>query len=1799
MKRIVSYLLAVVLCFTLCPEIYAADVGGEAAESTKNTGSGAASEQKQQDTRTQDTAGTEDNEEGNDAGKADSARDTEGTKTVKTAEDAEGTKAPEAADTEGAEDIPNIQDLTGTGNGQQAEVTEVDGQVDVTIQSAVVQKKAVEFTVSLDGQTAKTKTVKLAEDSGKLPSEGSATFTGLKSGDYTLTVTAPGFAKYTQDIHVDGWAYAVNLMTGFVSGYDYQKGSAHPGVLLIGDVDGDGDVDDKDKDALVDAVDAEAAGSTGQKTGVTDLNGDGRVDIADIEYFAKGYKPDGDTEAIVEQNVPEAAAEVTKGDGTSDKTVAVGNLSDLLKDEGSVKLSREDHAPIGADTPVAVTFDLSKAGAREIDGIVINTAKGDQITDAHIGITYTDDDGQDRQVSKKIDVPVAEGIDFLLESDVIVTRSGDGSIYIDLGSQIAVKKVTLTIKGMKKNNNLAEVSKVEFVNGMEKRIPKPKMDIPENPKALAGNKKFSVSWDPCVNVTSYEVEVTHGEDKEIRSVRGNTLDVSSFKEGKLVNKEEYKVRVQSVNGTWRSGYSESVTAVPEADKKPDAPDYLKTTGQYRAVTASWKDMEDTDYYNLYYKKSSETSYKKIEKIESNGCTITDLEDETSYDVYVTGVNDLGESKPSLTSTATTTNPDPAKMPRYKLINYAEEGQVSGHIRKATAPKDTMQDSPKDTEPGTAFGTVDNDYKSHYLLNSWDSGGFNNLGANGGLIYEFDQAYQLQKFALQEVVPQSTGYSYVKVRYWDEQGKEVYLGNVSIAKKTDEKNRIYYLVSLPEPVMAKKIQFGLARYVATGTVTVSEVYFYHYDSLEDDIDALYTDDLHIQLRDDVTQETFDKLRERLDTMDKVSGEYHPDKEKLEKELAAAEELFKANPMEVVKIHNGITTSDYNRGFGGLNAWQPLGVTAAAGEELTIYVGHNTLNTGQGTRLQLVATQYHAEAASMFKVVKTLKVGKNDITIPELSSTKAERGGALYIQYTGSDANDEYAVRVSGGAEAPVLDLYGITDSAKKLERAKEYLTGIEDYIQKMSGEHEKLHQSSGNASAAYDYDEKNCVLGASDILLDNMLLSLPAKQIYAGTGSGGIDAKAQKLVESMDAMEKMLYLFYQHKGLNDGAKDAIDRLPSGHLNIRYQRMFAGAFMYASGNHIGIEWPESAGMMSGVPVQADADGRYQSGRYFGWGIAHEIGHCINQGGYAVAEITNNYFAVLAQAKDKNDSVRFSYDKVFKKVTSGTKGKASDVFTQLGMYWQLHLAYDDGFNYKTYENHEDQLNNLFFARVDTYARTPSKAPNGLTLSGGSDQVLMRLSCAAAEKNLLEFFERWGMTPDETTIAYAKTFDKETKAVFYANDDARVYRLENGKSSLSADRTTEAVGDTSTASINGNAANQVDFTLTAKTIPEEDVLGYEIVRYTTSGGEQESEVAGFVTKENADKDGFHDYVTTINNRVVTYGVTVVDKFLNRSREKLLEPLKIEHKGNISKENWTVSANNIDAEKILPDASDIDPCEPQPESPVKYAIDDDGSTTFTGTAKAGAEVVLEFNKTHTVTGLQYTVNEGTPVKDYTVYVRQDGEWKEAASGTFGSGKVQEVYFGNEEGKSVATYRTSAVKLAVKSPNGSEVSISELDVFGVTGDNVDFRRSQEDTPAVGRLKKAYQYGDKADQVIPEGSIIFTGSYKGNPAYNTVILYDQAGDIVGGQDADGSLKASQIILADVPPAGDLMDVRDGTWIYWIEPEDSTDLTSLKKVRAELYRVNNAQTNEGQRMVSDSLFEDMPKTLPEITLGSSGN
>ncbi|MCI8465893.1 MAG: hypothetical protein HFI63_08565 [Lachnospiraceae bacterium] len=1800
MKRVLACLLSIVLMALPCMQVYGAEAGleGSRAETESLAPETEKKETEALETEASETEGTlpgqKEKETTDVSAEPESEPETDQKETESVPEE---TKEKETKSTESETES---EETAGSLSEDQRDTYAFDkksgGQVRVVIHEGIAMKESVEFTVSLtgtDGNGQREKAIELPESAGDgSMQEVVAVFEGLSEGTYTLQIQAPGFATHRQEIIVNGWASVLDFYIGYLNGFDYGT-ALHPGALLLGDANGDGLVDKEDQKALVDALDAIKSGGKAADGLITDFNRDKQSDLSDLELFARCYLPEGQTDGYADTRiVPASAISATCGA----KTIVTGNLSALLTGEESVTLEAADHGEISGSNPVSMEFEFPEDGAFPVGGILVGAVNENPIAQMEITMDYTAEDGSDQSLS----IPMVDGVDFLLEQEeVSVKKDADGVICINLGSQIAVKKVTITITGMKNNNHLAEISKVEFVNNMEDRIPEPQMDVPQNLSAKAGNKSFTASWNPCINVTGYEAMIESEGEQEIQFVQGNSLTVSSFKEDKLVNGQEYIVKVQATNGSWRSGYSSPVTVVPKPGGKPDAPDGVSAVGKYKSIDVSWKDMEDTDSYNLYYRISGAATYEKIEGIEGNRTTISELENRTKYELYVTGVNEFGESAPSLTAAATTEDPDPADMPKFGLLNTGKDGEIGAHIAGVTFRQGGMKESPLDTASGTAWGTVDKNPGSYYSCETWDTGGFNAMGDNHGLFYEFDQEYKMQYFAFQEPAVQTPGYGYVRVRWWDGNGTVSETVSCSIQRKTDAEGRVYYRVRMPQAITAKKIQIGLARSVAKGSTTVSEIYFYHYNSLEDDIFALYTDDLHTVLREDVTQQTIDDLRARINTPDPDCGEYHPDKEALERELKTAEDILNSKLTTPVQLHSGISTNDANLGFGGLNAWQPLGVTAAAGEEITVYVGHPSKKTGDSTNVQLVATQYHAESGSMFRQVANLKIGRNDVTIPKLWSVDAESGGALYVQYTGSNADDRYAVRVSGGVAVPVLDLYQVKDSVERQKRAEAYVTALDSYVAAMEATHETYHQNSGNKTVQYAYQARDCILGASDILSDTMLFSLPAAQIRSGIGtSGDVSARATTLLTSVDAMESMMDLFYQHKGLNEAAKDVKNSYPSRHLNIRYQRMFAGAFMYASGNHIGIEWAETPGMVNCGSLQADADGRYISGRYFGWGIAHEIGHCINQGTYAIAEITNNYYAVLAQAKDDNNSVRFQYDKVYEKVTSETKGRATNVFTQLGMYWQLHLAYDKGYNYKTYADPADQFKNLFFARVDTYARDRKNAPApggvALSLSNDRDQDLMRLCCAAAEKNLLEFFERWGMTPNADTIAYAEQFAKETRAIYYVNDNARVYQLKGGSSVLDSSGTKPGVGDGTTATVNPGAANQVDLTLTAlDSIPAGDVLGYEIVRCTTSGGKTERALAGFATGGT-----FQDSITTMNNRVVTYEVTLIDQYLNRSAVKTLAPLKIEHEGNIEKDSWTLTTQDLKDTNVgdIEPGDDDDPCAPAAEESIMKAVDGKTDTVYTGVAGSNAEVLVDFHKTLTVAGIQYRHGTGTSITDYSVSVLSaDGQWIEAAAGTFGGGEKETVYFARKG--NVAYYDASALKLSIRNQSGKEIAISEFDVLGVTGDNVDFRRTEDQTATIGRLKSEYRFGDGADDVIPKDSIVFAGTYKGNPAYNVVLLYDQEGNIVGGTDADGNLKAYQTILANVPDTGNIEDVSNGTWIYWIEPGDENGLSGLQKVRAELYRVDNAQTNEGQRMVSDSFFEEYPAVLPEIELNGN--
>ena len=82
----------------------------------------------------------------------------------------------------------------------------------------------------------------------------------------------------------------------------------------------------------------------------------------------------------------------------------------------------------------------------------------------------------------------------------------DGTIIVNLGKQVAIKKVVIKVTDAG-GSKLADISKVEFLNGMEDRIPAPVMNIPDQVKAEPGDKKFTVTWNAQTNVAGYEVMV--------------------------------------------------------------------------------------------------------------------------------------------------------------------------------------------------------------------------------------------------------------------------------------------------------------------------------------------------------------------------------------------------------------------------------------------------------------------------------------------------------------------------------------------------------------------------------------------------------------------------------------------------------------------------------------------------------------------------------------------------------------------------------------------------------------------------------------------------------------------------------------------------------------------------------------------------------------------------------------------------------------------------------------------------------------------------------------------------------------------------------------------------------------------------------------------------------------------------------------------------------------------------------------------------------------------------------------------
>lgn len=1607
--------------------------------------------------------------------------------------------------------------------------------------------------------------------------------------------------EHEKEIDIQGDLTVIRLMDDFPeSFYEGQKTQTDKiGVLAMGDLDGDGEIGDGDKEMLLDLVAGKAGDgskSHSADSGRADLNGDGEIDLLDVACFAKYYK----TDAAKRQAVPVKAVLVTSDDikeaTPSNATFEEGSLKELMAGEIS-RLAVKSEESISAQMPVVLGTEFT--APKTMGGFVIEPVTGSAGSIRSGEVEVVDENGKVRTFlisDGKVQEPGRARM-AVFNAAAAVAETGDADagkageedgmlqglpIVIDLKGQVPVKKIIIKVTATLQSTNLVDISRVEFLNNMEDRIPAVKMTGPEPLKVVDGDASFTVSWKKQPNVTGYRVVVSNEETAgKILETVAPTIQVTSLGDEKLVNGEKYKVEVYSVNGSWRSP-SSTAEANPRATKLPPAPENLSVTGGNRRLIIGWKDMKDTDSYTLYYRKADDKNgeFRSVAGIIENRYELQGLEEQTKYELYLTGTNPLGEGPASIHYTGTTVSVEPPVTPNYKLINTPVTGSHTAHIESVAYGG----------ADGHEFDVVDGDYATSWVRDDWDAG-YHYPGENKSPIVTLDQEYEMDTVALIPDEVQAYALAGVRIDYWDAENNKQSVRTRLYKKESN--NKTYYMVQADHPFTAKRVQLAMTTGYSR-RLSVAEYKFYYYDSLESDILGLYTDNYHVSLREDVTQSDIDALRRRLETKDEVSGELHPKSEILEAELVNAERVLKegSSADDIMAVDNKDTErADSHITFrGGLNVYQPLGVTVRAGDTITVYAGGPRLNVGDNTSMQLIAAQYHGSSNAVFKSLGALKAGPNEFTVGSVDNMDLERGGQLYVAYTGGSGAEEYGVRVVGGTRIPVLDLSDVSlrtvDDPMADEQCREKLLAYVDALEDMSGKAEQLHREN---HTDYEWDPRNCVYEATDIVTRYTMLSVGTDRVLEGLGAGDREEKARKLGQSMKAMDEMMYLFYQHKGLSeDPAAPAHNRVPISRINIRYQRMFAGAFMYAGGRHIGIEWPEIAGMVSGRPVERDENGKWIDGQYFGWGIAHEIGHEINEGAYAVAETTNNYFSLLAQARDNNTSVRFTYDKVFDKVTSGTKGKASNVFVQLAMYWQLHLAYDNGYNFKIYDTNKEQMENLFFARTDSYARKISEAPGGLSLNGAdTDNKLMRLAMASARKNLLAFFEHWGMEPDEGTIAYAKQFEEETRGIWFANDENRVARIEAGAYQNVAQKTNI------TGSIDyQDGSNEVTLHMSA---PEAggDIWIYEIYRYERIKDGIERRPAGYAEASGGEAT-FTDVIGTTNNHTFTYEIIGYDQWLNPTKKVEIGSVKVCHDGTLDNSLWELTTNLTNSD--LEGAGEDDPETPhQPD--LELMIDSDPATSFTGSTEGAAvpEIIIHLNDVETVTGLKYTASEGTPIGDLKVYVSETGtEWTEVkthADGIRQEGAVRTIHF--TDGRNLYTYDASYVKVTAPGQGGKNLTVSELSLLGETGDDV----SLEGAGGIGILSEDYVEGEA---VIPKGSLIFTGTYKGNPAFNTVLLWDENGRIVGGAAEDGSINAEEIIFAPDPENGMLGEVSDGFWVYYIGAEHADELRG-KRVRAELYRVDDAQTQEGERLVSSTMFVEVPVSLPSIKLdkGTGGS
>ena len=1501
-------------------------------------------------------------------------------------------------------------------------------------------------------------------------------FSGLPMDqEYQVSLAGKGFASFTSP------KMAVDVCT------PHLLVSGDSGGFALGDLTGDGEITQADLDQVLAALGSSSAGG--------DLDLDGKVDITDLALVHRNMGARRPAEvyggALVTDGLLDLTA--TAQDLSQAKmTLEGGSVNDLFEDNGTkVRLVN------GGDGPCQIPVTLAAPKEMSVLSIVSPATNG-ALEAGKVLVEY--ENGSSEEIAFDNTPPAG--------THATERHLGQSTVTIPLGKREPVKKITITVEkvfGADGRVSYAVIEKIEFLRDIIPDNLDFSASIPKNLTAAAGNHQVTLSWRGVDNVDGYLVRYGESSSALTRQLRvGETQAVVSG----LENLKTYYFTVAAYNGEWTGKDSAPVSCVPQPSKAPLPPDNLSLSPEESAITASWKKTEDAEFYNLYYKESSAKDFiLAVEKHTATSFTVTGLTNDVSYDFYVVAGNQIGLSRPSLIATG---------KPEKEILNFPTLPTMNRIPSSAIIKAEMTNPNNVAPEYGGKFNVkqvYDGDFETHWTALKWS--------LSSRFTFEFDEEQSMDYLIY---VPRlNKGYPNVLERYsvtvWDKDGNEThltsdqgklnnlsdqYVGTAPIVRNNPGQTG-YAILPFTRNDHIKKISVLVRQGDGTRKpCSLSEIAFYTYDDADSSIAALFTDGSYTQLASGVTQGRIDELRARIQQTDG----YYVNQTILLDELDLAEALLKGDTSRLGAVMDKVQSRDASADPKRISTLQPVGVTAEAGKQLVVYA-----SIPQGETVELIPTQHFAEAAKWSGSPIRLENGRNIITIPRLNDVSPQRGGSLYLQYSGSRAG-EIRLQVRGGTKIPLLELsdwHQLDESAIR-SRISAYIEELDRYCTTTLG--------GMNSDVLPTH-----FLNATEISFPHVLLSLPATQVRSGLGSSD---RTEALYHDGLAWEELMQLMYRTHGID---LDALESSRSRH-NIRYMRMFGNAFMYAGGSHIGIGYGSCSGMVAGRPTSVTGAGNANG--LFGWGIQHEIGHVMDTLGKA--EITNNIYSLFAQTWDNGSNALPSrlensnkYEGIYQKVTSGQQGMSNDVFVSLGMYWQLHLAYDG-----PEDNFYNRLNKVY--------------------KGGGDDGFMAAASQIAGRDLSGFFSSWGFTPS------GQSGPQEERKLQYLTDQSRRERLAG---------TQRQSGTVGIAAQYDREARQATVTVTP--VQGANMLGYEISRTLNNTTQP---VAFLSAKSGATT--WNDTLGSVNNKAVSYTVKAVDILGYVIAQADSSQLDISHDNLIPTDVYTWSAETAQGGLLtaqfpgdrsvagirfdLPPAEEtrvMDSGEPPAET---FSFGSEGTVTV--------EVSLDGAAFTTVRTISYSELRDNPGRLF-------------------------FFTRTEADGSICPFDAALVRVSGL-PEG--LSASAIRFAAYPGDHLAFGEN-----GIGILAK--DYGE-----IPAGTLIITGSFRGNPVFNTLRVYgrSQAGDIASGELTEGDrvpMEGEVYLFAALPESGDMGEIDNGLWVFVPKQQQDASgengcVTSLlpTQIMAELHRTDIPEGGAGRitsstRWLPSPTYSSMPKIILE--------